>query len=899
MARKHKKLKPRSAASLSPAAVLELKTEAPPAAPAELADRMRLELPARADALLAAENWEGLIELGRTNLDGFTENDRKWAAGWLPRIEVIGLTHCYEMSRYQIVDEHRQRLATLLSTMAKDVACFHRRPEFSAYLKHLNLNSLKSTLHAYQLLQAAFRDTPKFDWIARARTLAQRLIWCEVYYGMASNSLELSSADKALLATPGYASELMSTMYEQLQSCTDLTEQERLTLQVLQLDHAGEQAAPSEYAQVLDAMLQLPSPSQAELSQGTDGPRGQHLTPKGWAFLWSLNRARFEDCPALLERQPGPDDCDACAGLRFLVQSLFAPPSQTDALLAQGVRALMRYQDEAGERLGSFLTVCLSSGIETLQIEPIGLADVDVLETVRWLVECMPAGYARAEEFTGLCRILEALQAFDALDASVVPGFDWLCSQSLAVQMSAVVSAEHPANKSVLLLQGLCRCADEGYPYQHVDFELRDPGDDLDPAQAGLVLDLLERLALVRPRLDALSEQLWRKAADDIFRRLTNTKDGDKARTLALTRRFSQDLTGSMQWFRLGCLEQLAGSSDQSLDCYLKYLETDNAERSSTLANIKLLWAKNASTAEVLALVQRLEVALSAGPHQAELQNLFTDAQARLQTLEKCQQFERTAINRWPGLTPPARKLLGVLNVVQRYGSFEELGSYAGMDGVWAKRHHAKLVETGMLIVSGATYSVNSHIQPLLEREAQHEVVGRIVRAQGTSAVKQVFNSQREFLIYQVMVQLCPNHLVFPNSSLQSIMSYDRIKELVSDDDFGYYLRASVDLVLISSTTYLPWLAIEVDSVWHDTERQQKNDGKKDRLFAAAGVPFMRLQPVGNPSEATIRGQVAQHLDELVRTLRADLPGYEQARRLLADLAGAQTEQAAEVEEQG
>jgi hypothetical protein len=127
--------------------------------------------------------------------------------------------------------------------------------------------------------------------------------------------------------------------------------------------------------------------------------------------------------------------------------------------------------------------------------------------------------------------------------------------------------------------------------------------------------------------------------------------------------------------------------------------------------------------------------------------------------------------------------------------------------------------------------------------------------------------------------------MVFPNCSLQSIMSYDRVKELVTDDDFGYYLRASVDLVVVSSTTYLPMLAIEVDSVWHDTERQQKNDDKKDRLFSAAGVPFMRLRPVGNPSENTVRAQVAEHVDELVRSLRADLPGYEQARGLLEDLS--------------
>ena len=208
------------------------------------------------------------------------------------------------------------------------------------------------------------------------------------------------------------------------------------------------------------------------------------------------------------------------------------------------------------------------------------------------------------------------------------------------------------------------------------------------------------------------------------------------------------------------------------------------------------------------------------------------------------------------------------------------------MPGEWAERHHRKLIELGMVIPSDTGYQINGHIEPLLQRESQHAVVGRIIRVQGTSAVKQVFNSQREFLIYQTMVQLCPNHLVFPNSSLQSIMSFDRMKELVSDEDFGYYLRASVDIVVVSSTTYLPMLAIEVDSVWHDTERQIRNDSRKDRLFAAAGIPFMRLRPLGNPSEDTIRSQVAEHLDELVRALRSDLPGYDQARVLLQDLSG-------------
>ena len=69
----------------------------------------------------------------------------------------------------------------------------------------------------------------------------------------------------------------------------------------------------------------------------------------------------------------------------------------------------------------------------------------------------------------------------------------------------------------------------------------------------------------------------------------------------------------------------------------------------------------------------------------------------------------------------------------------------------------------------------------------------------------------------------------------------------------------------------------------------RQEDNKKDQPFAAAGIQFMCLRPVGSPSENTIRAQVAEHVDELVRSLRADLPGYDQARGLLEDLSGVKT----------
>ncbi len=358
-----------------------------------------------------------------------------------------------------------------------------------------------------------------------------------------------------------------------------------------------------------------------------------------------------------------------------------------------------------------------------------------------------------------------------------------------------------------------------------------------------------------------------------------------RSEVLDITSMYADELVAADHAHHLAWLAHSAGRNYAAADWYTRILRGDGAHKAWAAKNLQGLLNKLTELADVEAAIDLLNEAEFADDQEPNRAALLSTAYSKRSALEQKEQYARTAVNRWPKLTQPARQILSVLDQIKSYRGFAELGSYAGMDAIWAERHYDKLVETGMVLVGPDGYTINPHIAPLLARENQHAVVGRIVRASGTTAVKQVFNSQREFTIYQVMVQLCPNHLVFPNCGLQSFMSYERMKELVVDDDFGYYLRASVDILVVSSTTYLPLLAIEVDSIWHDTERQKKNDGKKDRLFATAGVPFLRLQPVGNPSESVIRGQVAEHLDDLVRTLREDMPGYDQARALLTDLS--------------
>lgn len=263
----------------------------------------------------------------------------------------------------------------------------------------------------------------------------------------------------------------------------------------------------------------------------------------------------------------------------------------------------------------------------------------------------------------------------------------------------------------------------------------------------------------------------------------------------------------------------------------------------------------------------------------------------KLQNLQERDDFYRAARSRWPQIHPQGRQLLVTLTHIQAFRDFDHLGQLAGMDAEWAGKHYKKLVRLGMVEEDDeGSFEINPYIRPLLVEEDSHRVVGRIIRASGEEAVKQVFNSGLEFTIYQAIAEICPNHLVFPNMALQAIMRYERMKELVDQKHFDYYLKASVDLAVVSSTTYLPLMCFEVDSIYHDTEEQQTRDERKDRLFSMSGVPFMRLRIRGKPSPNVIRGQIAQHVESLVRGLK-DRPwvGADDARSFLLEMAAGVT----------
>ncbi len=885
-----KKSKKKPQATIAAAAAADVITVEPEALPPP---QFRLaEMQASARAHIDNNAWAEILALGRVPLTAIHEDDRKSADVWLLRAKILGLYPPGVRSPYELAREVREEYEGALEQLAARIDAMHTlQPEFDLYLDTLGW-SIDDCAQAFRRLSRACMELTNVEWIRKLRGRALRLL-----RALDGQDEEISATEQQTLAALPDITLALSEAYAAAEQGGALDEEGRALVHVLRLDLDLRMADPWDFERVGDVLLRLPSPTESALialaKDESSGSAHLRLTPRAWAFMWMLEHDSGVGFAELLQRFPEPFACDACEGLRRVLCALSAAPADVDKHLLLAVHALMRFANQDAHRFGDQLTMTLGEEVREIYVGPTGLHMASVDDLLLRLYEHSPEDFPRRAELKSLYRIFTASIQYSPLEDEDhgdqdMPGLAWLCEQSISFQFAAAYAIQGVAGRMRLLLDAMLRTTSAGIPPSQNYYSGDLDGEDLDEPEAGPLLDALEQLAAVRGQMDEKTQRMWREVAGDIFDALSKLGDKVRAHLLPLAREFSDDLLEKGHAFRLAYLEQVVGDPDDALHYYLIDLDTAENVPEVGVKNAKLLWARSDDLDQVQQFVDKLQ-GVKTSSRADVVQQLLTDAKARLASLNKRDQFERTAVSRWPSLTAPARKLLSVFASIKSYNGLAEVAEYAGMDLTWASRHYDKLVELGMLLVTDKTYRINPHIAPLLERESQHAVIGRIVRSQGTSAVKQVFNSQREFTIYQLLVQLCPNHLVFPNCSLQSVMSFERIKELVSEDDFGYYLRASVDIVVVSSTTYLPMLAIEVDSVWHDTERQQRNDDKKDRLFASAGIPFMRLRPVGSPSENTIRAQVAEHVDELVRSLRADLPGYDQARGLLEGLSDVRT----------
>jgi tetratricopeptide (TPR) repeat protein len=234
----------------------------------------------------------------------------------------------------------------------------------------------------------------------------------------------------------------------------------------------------------------------------------------------------------------------------------------------------------------------------------------------------------------------------------------------------------------------------------------------------------------------------------------------------------------------------------------------------------------------------------------------------------KREDFLKTAPERWPQLDGYKRKLLATLTVIDSFDNWSHLSELSGIEEKYLRGHWRKLVERGMIIETNeGKYEVNKHILPFIERERSHALTLKVIHADSTIAYKPIFDHKQEYTIYKLLLEQFPNHLVFPNTALSAIFQYDGMKELLSYEEFQYFLMSRVDFCIVSTANYLPIIAFEIDSHYHDIPKQIERDQKKNRIFQVGGVPLLRLRAFGKPTEQTMRRQIFDTVQKFLAQL--------------------------------
>jgi hypothetical protein len=108
------------------------------------------------------------------------------------------------------------------------------------------------------------------------------------------------------------------------------------------------------------------------------------------------------------------------------------------------------------------------------------------------------------------------------------------------------------------------------------------------------------------------------------------------------------------------------------------------------------------------------------------------------------------------------------------------------------------------------------------------------------SMIKSIFNSPQEKEFYLACKQIFTSYLILPNVSLTTIFNQKIVKKKFPNY-FDFYLKSSVDIVIVDQETFLPVLFFELDSKTFHDEDSRGRDNIKNELFKTLGHHLIRI----------------------------------------------------------
>ena len=113
-----------------------------------------------------------------------------------------------------------------------------------------------------------------------------------------------------------------------------------------------------------------------------------------------------------------------------------------------------------------------------------------------------------------------------------------------------------------------------------------------------------------------------------------------------------------------------------------------------------------------------------------------------------------------------------------------------------------------------------------------------------------------EVLFYKKLKMALPEFHLFGQVQLSRMI--EPTEDVADERQFWFnrVCRQSVDYVLIDEDLQTVLAAIELDDWTHESKARQKQDAKKDKALASAGIPIIRFHAEKMPSAQMIRQEV-------------------------------------------
>lgn len=188
----------------------------------------------------------------------------------------------------------------------------------------------------------------------------------------------------------------------------------------------------------------------------------------------------------------------------------------------------------------------------------------------------------------------------------------------------------------------------------------------------------------------------------------------------------------------------------------------------------------------------------------------------------------------------------GILFAIHRYSdevTDDVLNDIIKQDKYMLKRNIEFLLDNDMLqLTKNGTYIINPIVEKWIDGYVNPTLERQIVKVDNSKFYRPIFYHESEINLYRVLIELFPQHFIFPNMSLKTIFDIDKLRELLDQEVLSYLFKAHVDFVIVNTATYFPVLAFEKDSEYNDKEPSKTNNEYKNQIFRIGGIPMIRLR---------------------------------------------------------